>query len=465
MQSSINMFSYRKKIHLIGIGGIGVSGIAQLLLAYGCKVSGSDLKTSALIEKLKRLGVQIFIGHDTNNLIDVDTVIYSAAIKDDNPELKAAYAQGITVLSRSEALAILANQKRAIAITGAHGKTTTASLIAHMLVNCNLNPTICVGGELVGLNGNAFLGKGQYFVLEADESDGSFLDLRPFYSVITNVDKEHLDYYRDLEHIIETFGRFIINTQEQGCVFFCQDDYRLKKLVQSVTQRSFSFGLSAQAQIWAEDIKTKNNLSQFNCIYKGCNLGELILKVPGRHNICNALACIAVGLEIGLEFDYIRMALDSFRGVRRRLELKLRKKDLLIFEDYAHHPTEIRATLVALKEFQPKRILTIFQPHRYSRTKFLIDDFGRCFQDTDYLIVTDIYSANEVQLEGVDAESICQKAREAGIKSVYFLPKECILKHLLQEIQPGDVVAIMGAGDIGSIADELVEEVKSADLF
>lgn len=455
------MFRDKEKVHLIGIGGIGMSGIAQILMAQGLRVSGSDLKPSKLIEKLRSLGAQIFIGHSASNVRDVDLVVYSSAIKQANPELLAAYARNIPVLSRAEALAGLANQKKSIAIAGAHGKTTTASLISHMLVKCGLEPTICIGGELFSLNGNAFLGEGHYFVLEADESDGSFLNLNPLYSIITNIDREHLDYYKDLDGIKDAFRKFIGNIKNEGCIFFCQDDSALTEIVRSSGQRCLGYGLSTQAQVYAKDIKLQSELMSFNCIYKGRILGEMSLRIPGRHNICNLLAVVAFGLEINLDFNSIKEALSSYRGVRRRLQLKLKRKDVLIFDDYAHHPTEIKATLEALRSFRHKRILTVFQPHRYTRTKSLIEDFGSCFRGTDNLIVTDIYPASESPIEGVTAENICRKAREAKVKKVLFLPKEEIVEHLLRETRPGDLIAIMGAGDIEKIADALAEEFKN----
>ncbi len=455
------MFTGKEKVHLIGIGGIGMSGIAQILISQGVKVSGSDIKPSELTKKLGRLGAKVFIGHSPANITDVNVVIYSSAIKRDNPELASAYSCGIAVLSRAQALGLLANRKKAIAVSGAHGKTTTTSLIAHMLVSSGANPTVCVGGELLSLKGNVHLGKGNYFVLESDESDGSFLSLNPLYSLITNIDREHLDYYRDLQHITETFRSFIANTQEEGCVFLCQDDPTLMQVKPSLNKRNLTFGLSPQADIFAEDIKMQNNCTRFNCIYKGEPLGKITLGIPGRHNISNSLAAAALGLEIGLEFEVIQAALRSYPGVRRRLELKLNQKGILIFDDYAHHPTEISATLEALKGFAHKRLLAVFQPHRYTRTKLLIDDFGSCFRGVDHLIVTDIYAASELPIEGISASNICQKAKQAKVKDVRFLAKNKILKHLLQEIRPGDLVAIMGAGDIGDVTNALVKKLKS----
>jgi UDP-N-acetylmuramate--alanine ligase len=455
------MFSNREKVHLIGIGGIGMSGIAQILLALGCEVSGSDLKSTGIIEKLNSLGAKIFIGHSSANITDAELVVYSSAIKQGNPELQGAYSRGIPVIARAEALGALSGRKKTIAVTGAHGKTSTASLISHMLVHCGLNPTVCVGGEVPDLNGNAQLGEGSYCVAEADESDGSFLKLFPFYSVVTNIDREHLDYYKSAEDITKAFRSFLNNTKQDGCIFFCQDDPVLREIVRSLNKRSFSFGLSPEAQLFADSINLQGNISRFNCVCKGSNLGEIALKVPGRHNVCNALAAVATGLDLGLEFKSIQAALGVYQGVRRRLELKFQERDILVFDDYAHHPAEIRATLDALKSFRHKRILAVFQPHRYSRTKFLIDDFGSCFRGVDLLIVTDIYAAGEAPIKGVSANDICQKAREAGVKNVLFLPKADIIFNLLfQEIQSGDLVAIMGAGDIGSVADAVAKELK-----
>jgi len=455
------MFLNKEKVHFVGIGGIGMSGIAQLLLAQGIKVSGSDLKPSQLTEKLERLGAEISIGHAASNLEDADLLVYTPAIKKDNPELLKARARGIRLVSRAQALAELANQKNAIAVTGAHGKTTTSSLISHLLVNCGLKPTVCVGGELFSLGGNAFRGEGHYFVLEADESDASFLTLNPLYSVVTNIDMEHLDFYRDLDHITETFRQFMDNTKNEGCLIFCQDDLHLAKIARSLKKELFSFGLTPKADIFAKDLQLHNSATRFNCVYRNQSLGEMVLQIPGRHNVSNALAAIAVGLKLKLEVKSIQQALSSYRGVRRRLELKLKQKDILIFEDYAHHPTEIKATLEALKSFKHKRLIAVFQPHRYTRTKCLIEQFGACFHRADHLIVTDIYAASEAPIPGISAKSICQKAEEAKVKDVRFLPKEDILSYLLKEIQPGDLVAIMGAGDIGSVANALVGRLKT----
>jgi len=436
-----------------------MSGIAQLLLAQGQRLSGSDLKSTQLTRKLSALGAGVSIGHAGSNLQDADLVIYSSAIKPNNPELVAARERNLTVLNRAQALAALANQKKEIAVTGAHGKTTTTSLIAHLLVKCGCEPTVCVGGELLGLNGNAFLGAGNLFVLEADESDGSFLNFTPFYSVITNIDREHLDYYRDLDQIIESFGQFMQNTKREGCVFFCQDDPKLVKLASSLKVRTFGYSLLNSAEIFARDIRMQSDCSRFRCIYRDQDLGEALLKVPGRHNISNTLVALAVGLELGLEFGSLRQALSLYAGVRRRLELKLKKNNILVFEDYAHHPTEIKATISSLRNFQHKRILAVFQPHRYTRTKFLMEEFGNCFQGVDRLIVTDIYAASEAPIKGVDAQAICQKAKAAKVKEVLFLPKSDIIGHLLAEIQGGDLVAILGAGDIGSVADDLAKRL------
>ncbi|MFC1631580.1 UDP-N-acetylmuramate--L-alanine ligase [Candidatus Omnitrophota bacterium] len=458
--SKKSTLSDKNSVHLVGIGGIGMSGIAQILLARGVKVSGSDLKQTALTKKLQDLGGKIFIGHDFRHLQDADILIYSSAVKSDNPELIRARAKGIPLITRAEGLAQLANQKKSIAVTGAHGKTTTASLIAHTLLSCGLKPTVCVGGELFNIDGNVFLGDSDYFVLEADESDGSFLNFTPFYSVVTNIDREHLDYYRDLDHIVESFTRFMQNTKPGGTVFYSADDPLLVKLQSCLKSRTLSYGLKPEAEIFAQDIELHSRYSRFRCVYRKQDLGQLDLSIPGQHNIINALAALAIGLEVGLDFRALSQALSLYSGVRRRLELKLKRNDILVFEDYAHHPTEIKATLASLQSFKPKRLFAVFQPHRYTRTKFLIDDFGRCFSGADRLIVTDIYAASEPPIEGVTARNICQKAQEAKVKEVLFLPRKDILAHLLAEVQSGDLVAILGAGDIGSVTDALVRELK-----
>ncbi|MFH1045429.1 MAG: UDP-N-acetylmuramate--L-alanine ligase [Candidatus Omnitrophota bacterium] len=457
------MFSNQKKVHLMGIGGIGMSGIAQILLAQGCRVSGCDVKASSLTEKLQQLGANIVIGHAPDHLDDVEVLVYSSAIAKDNPELVGAYARNLVVLWRAQALALLANQKKTISVTGAHGKTTTSSMIAHILAKCNLKPTICVGGELFSLNGNAFRGESNYFVLEADESDGSFLHLAPLYSVVTNIDREHLDYYRDLEHICATFRAFLSNTRKEGAIFFCQDDPMLSKVVSSLGITALGYGFSADAAVTARDIVVESGRSRFTFFEREKALGEVTLEIPGRHNISNALAAIAVGLKIGLDFSAICQALTSFKGVRRRMELKLREKGILVFEDYAHHPTEIKVTLEALKTFGPKRILAVFQPHRYSRTKFLLPEFGRCFAGVDQLIVTDIYAASETPIAGISGRCVCQEAEKAKVREVFFLPKQEIVAHLLGQLRPGDLVAIMGAGDIGNLSNVLAEAVKKSD--
>jgi UDP-N-acetylmuramate--alanine ligase len=455
-------FSGREKIHLIGIGGIGMSGIAQLLLNLGNRVSGSDVKPSSLIEKLRHLGAEISIGHQRDNLADADIVIVTPAVKSDNPELVAAQERNLKILTRAQALAELANQKNTIAVTGAHGKTTTSSLTSHILSACGLKPTICVGGEVFSLNGNAFTGSGNYFVLEADESDGSLLTLNPLYSIITNVDREHMDYYRNLEHVMQTFKEFLTHTKKEGVIFLCRDDKQLMRLARSAGRRIVTFGLGVDADIYAKDIVLKESFSEFTCMRGNEEIAQFTVPLPGRHNVSNALAAIALSLELEIDIDSLKKSFESFRGIRRRMELKLKKKDILVFEDYAHHPTEIKATLDALKNFKHKRIFAVFQPHRYTRTKFLLNEFGTCFRGVDRLIVTDIYAASEPPIEGINAEVICEKAKKAGVENATFLPKYDILKSLLQELKPGDLVAVMGAGDIGSLAGVLAEEIKKS---
>ena len=459
------MFSRGERIHFVGIGGIGTSAIAQLLQGRGCLISGSDLKATALTEKLHKMGMRISLDHRAEAVNGADLVIYTTALKRDNPELAAARAQGIPSLSRSEALAILANEKKSIAVSGAHGKTTTTCLIAHLLVDARFSPTVCAGGELFGLNGNALSGEGSYFVLEADESDGSFLSLRPDYAVLTNIDREHLDYYRSLKEIEKAFAGFVNNSKDQGRVIFCADDQRLAKIVVRSGRQGLGYGFSKTADIFASGIELADGLSRFDSFYQGRFLGQIELMVPGRHNISNALAAVALGLELGIDFKTIQRSLSTFNGVRRRLELKSRQKQILIFDDYAHHPTEIRASLAALRNLKPKRILAVFQPHRYSRTKFLINDFADCFSDADQLVITDIYAASEAPIPGVSAKKLCQRIRQLNGPEVEYLPKEKILAYLLERLRSGDLVAVLGAGDIGDLSDALVKELQNPGPF
>ncbi|MFH1269773.1 MAG: UDP-N-acetylmuramate--L-alanine ligase [Candidatus Omnitrophota bacterium] len=451
----------KRHYHLIGIGGIGMSGIAQLLLRQGFKVSGSDLKGNKITDGLKGLGADIFIGHARGNIRGAELVVYSSAIKEDNPEITEAKNHGIPLIKRAEALARLMKEEDVITVTGSHGKTTTASLVAYLLLEAGFCPTVAVGGVLRNLDTNACLGDGKFFVAEADESDGSFLYYRPKYSIITNIDREHLDYYKDFSSEISAFGEFINNTKEGGCIFASGDDINLKGLLKDYKNKYVLFGLKDGSHIYPRNVLIKGLSSEFDCFYKDKFIDRFYLALGGEHNISNALAVIALGLELGIGIKFIKETLKDYRGTKRRLEIKFVDKDYLLIDDYAHHPTEIKATLDALRGFQFNRLIAVFQPHRYTRTKLLFEEFGRSFDLADYIIITDIYPAGERPQKGVSAGLIYDKVKEClPDKEVYLLPKKKIAAHILKIIKPHDVLITLGAGDIVKVCDELAEEFK-----
>lgn len=448
-----------KRIHLIGIGGIGMSGIAQLLLRRGIRVSGSDLKESKITNELKNLGASIFVGHNPLSIQGADLIVYSSAIKDDNCEIIEGKKQRIPLMRRAEALAELMRDKIVITVTGSHGKTTTTSLISYLLLEAGLSPTVAIGGILKNIDNNACIGDGNFFVAEADESDGSFLHYQPKYSIITNIDYEHLDYYKKFENVMDAFKEFLNKTEKDGCVFGCADDVNLRRILKYYENRCVLFGLGDSAHIYPKNIHINGLSSQFDCFYKNKFIDRFQLNLGGLHNISNALSVIAVGLELGIDLKFIKGALVGYKGAKRRLEVKF-DGEYLVIDDYAHHPTEIKATLEAVKKLKG-RVIVIFQPHRYTRTKLLLDEFAKCFDLADYVIVTDIYAASEQPLEGVTGKSIRDRIKYyAPNKETHFLAKEEIPSRILGIIKPDDLVITLGAGDIYKICDELVERLK-----
>lgn len=451
-----------KHYHLVGIGGIGMSGIARLLLKRNIKVSGSDLKESRLTDELKKLGAEIYIGHNPINIKGADVVVYSSAIRQNNPEIQEAKKQGLPLLKRAKALADLMKAQTIIAITGSHGKTTTTSLVSYLLLQAGLRPTVAIGGILKNIEAQASLGDGRFFVAEADESDGSFLYYQPKYSIVTNIDYEHLDYYQDFKNEIFAFREFLNRTSRDGCVFCCSDDINLKSILEDYPKRYVLFGLDERADIYPKNIRLEGLNSEFDCFYKNKFIDRFYLSLAGRHNISNALSVIALGIELGIDLKYIKDTLATYKGSARRMDVKFNDNKYLFIDDYAHHPTEIKATLEAIKNLQKKRVIAIFQPHRYSRTKLLLDEFGRCLDLADYIVVTDIYAASEAPQEGITGRLISDKIIEhAPDKLVKFLPKEEIIEHVLGMIEPGDLVITLGAGDINKICDELVERFRT----
>jgi UDP-N-acetylmuramate--alanine ligase len=438
-----------------------MSGIAQLLLSRKVKVSGSDLKESRITEELKRLGADIFIGHNPANIKGADLVVYSSAIKENNPEFVQARQSGIPLIKRAQALADLMEGKTVITVSGSHGKTTTASLASCLLLQANLSPTLAVGGIFKNINTNAYLGDGKFFVAEADESDGSFLYYKPKYSIVTNIDYEHLDYYKSFENELNAFREFLSRTKEDGCVFACADDVNLKTMLKGYKNRYKLFGLSPDCDIYCKNIKFNGLSSEFDCFYEHKFLDRFQLSLGGLHNISNALSVIALGLELGIDLYSIKRTLTEYRGAGRRLDFKFKSRDYMVIDDYAHHPTEIKAALAAVKNLNQNRIIALFQPHRFSRTKLLLDDFSGCFSLPDEIIITDIYSANEQPIEGITGELLCGKINEKFPgKNARFLSKEAIIDYALEILRPGDLLITLGAGDIGKICDELVQKLK-----
>ena len=453
------MYRKTKHIHFVGIGGIGMSGIAELLLNLGYKVSGSDLHGSAITGNLSKLGGVIFQGHRSEWIEGADVVVTSSAISPDNPEVVAAREQFIPVIQRAEMLAELMRLKKyGIAIAGSHGKTSTTSMVSWMLARAGLDPTIVVGGKVDSLGGNAKLGQGDFLVAEADESDGSFLKLSPVVEVVTNIDLEHLDYYRDLEHIKETFLQFINKIPFYGAAVLCLDDENVADLLPSISRRIITYGLTPQADVYGENIFFRAGRVHFTVKKGGTELGNLDIAPPGRHNVYNALAVVCVGLELEIPFPVIAEALCSFAGVQRRMQKKGEIAGITVVDDYGHHPTEIRATLSAIKEAWPeKRLVVLFQPHRYSRTKALFKEFLTCFHLADLLVMTEVYAASEEPLEGVNGRGLLEEIRRHGQRhTLYIGDVEAIASELPPLLQENDLVLTLGAGNIVKVGEDLL---------
>jgi UDP-N-acetylmuramate--L-alanine ligase/UDP-N-acetylenolpyruvoylglucosamine reductase len=432
-----------------------MSAIARLCLEMGRSVSGSDLESNNLTDMLRSLGGDISEGHRSSNVPeDTGVVVYSSSISENNPELKEARKRNVQIAHRAQMLARLFNKKTGIAVTGTHGKTTTTSLISVMLKNLDLDPTVVIGGEVEEFRGNAALGRGKYFVAEADESDSSFLYFKPFFSVITNVEAEHLDHYRDIAHIKKSFRAFVSNTKDGGTVFYNIDDPVTREIMKTFRGRSSSFGMSEDADIYPSDIKMSGFKTRFKCTYKGKALGIAEISIPGRHNVSNALAAISVGLKTGYKFGAIRKAIKDFGGAKRRFQLRASIGGIMLIDDYAHHPTEIRAVLDACRNWIDKRLVVVFQPHRYTRTKLLADDFGRSFGQADKLILTDIYAASEKPMRNVSIKTIYDKVVANGPADVEIVDKDRIPEHVAGIARPGDMIVMMGAGDIKKTIDK-----------
>ena len=455
---------YRKKyhIHFVGIGGIGMSGIAELLLNLGYRVSGSDLKSSDITARLQRLGGRIYGGHAPEQIKGADVVVISSAVTAENPEVKAARQEAIPVIPRAEMLAELMRLKYSIAVAGAHGKTTTTSIVSAVLDGGGLDPTVVIGGKLKSIGTNARLGEGDFIVAEADESDGSFLKMSPAIAVVTNIDREHLDYYPDMATIQESFLQFINRIPFYGLAVLCLDNEPLQELIPRIEKRTVTYGMTSQADVRANHVEFEGMGSRFTLQYQEEQLGRIRLNLAGIHNVYNAMAAVAVGMELEIPFETIKTVLENLEGVQRRLEIKGEVEDITVVDDYGHHPTEIKATLQAARDAWPnRRIVVVFQPHRYSRTRALFDEFSRSFYQSDVLLVLPIYAAGEPRIEDVDSRSLCEAIRKHGHKDVFYHPDfAAALEALQQAVQAGDVVLTLGAGDIWKLGESLVEALQ-----
>jgi UDP-N-acetylmuramate--alanine ligase len=455
---------YQKKynIHFVGIGGIGMSGIAELLLNLDYKVSGSDLRSTEITRRLAQLGGRIFEGHRPEQIQGADVVVISSAVKADNPEVVAARDAVIPVIPRAEMLAELMRLKYSIAVAGAHGKTTTTWIIASVLDHGGLDPTVVIGGKLDSLGTNARLGQGEFIVAEADESDGSFLKLTPTIGVVTNINAEHLDFYGNLEKIKEVFLDFINKVPFYGMTVLCLDNEGIQDLIPKIEKRFTTYGMTSQADYQAKDVTFDGLTSQYRVTYRGEPLGSVQLNLPGIHNVYNSMASIAIGMELGIAFDDIQRALKDIEGVQRRLEVKGTSRGVTVVDDYGHHPTEIRLTLQTARQCWPdSRIVVVFQPHRYSRVAALFDDFTRAFYEADSVLVLPIYSAGEAPIESIDGQSLCEEIREHGHKDVVFRDgHDAAVSHLKETLREGDVLLTLGAGDVWRVGEKVLKELE-----
>jgi UDP-N-acetylmuramate--alanine ligase len=455
------MFRNRQvKVHFVGIGGIGMSGIAELLLNLGYRVSGSDLKESEITRRLAGLGGAIEIGHRAENVADdVDVVVTSSAVRRaTNPESLEARARGIPVIPRAEMLAELMRLKEGVAIAGSHGKTTTTSLIATVVAHAGLDPTAVVGGKLNAFGSNAKLGKGALMVVEADESDGSFLRLSPTIAVITNIDPEHLDHYGTMEALQQAFVDFADRVPFYGLAVLCLDHPVVQHLIPRIGKRHVTYGMSPQADFRADAVLLDGFSSRFQVIHKGERLGEVQLRMVGAHNILNALATCAVAHELGIPFEKTQEALASFEGVQRRFTVRGEEEGVLVVDDYGHHPAEIRATLAGARaSFPTRRLVAAFQPHRYTRTRDLLAEFATAFNDADLVVLADIYAAGEEPIPGISGALLHEAVQACGHRDVSFVPDRGELARSLRErVRPGDLVLTLGAGDVTHLGDELL---------
>lgn len=446
-------------MHFIGIGGIGMSGIAEILINLGYRVSGSDLHESEQTKRLASMGAEIFLGHHPSNIRDYCVVITSSAITQNNPEIIEARIKRIPIIHRSEMLAELIRLKHGIGVAGTHGKTTTSSLLAFILYHGGVNPTAVIGGKVFNFGSNARIGEGEYLVFEADESDGSFLKLLPTIGVVTNIDADHLDHYKYFNNIKDAFLTYMNNIPFYGYSVLCLDDVTIRELLPKVERPYYTYGFCEDAHFRAVDTGFKDGKTTFTCLYKGEPLGSFSMSLLGNHNVSNSLSAIAVAMELGMGIDEIRDGLAEFKGVGRRLELLGSGKGILVYDDYGHHPTEIRATLSALRSLG-RRIITVFQPHRFTRTEYLWDEFGQSFPNADVLFLAEIYPAGEAPIEGVSAGLIGESVKKHEGRSVEIIKFDDIADAVLKEAREGDIILTLGAGDIYKAGREIAARIR-----
>jgi UDP-N-acetylmuramate--alanine ligase len=456
------MFKNIKKVHFVGIGGIGMSGIAEILLNQGFQISGSDNNLSDVTNHLSDLGIKIYEGHSEKNLEDVDVLVYSSAVKLDNPEVMAAAERKIPIIKRAEMLAECMRMKYGISIAGTHGKTTTTSMVGLTLTEGGIDPTIIVGGKLSGLGGtNARLGNSEYIVVEADEFDRTFLRLTPTIAALTTLESEHLDTYKDLDDIKSAFIEFANKVPFYGFVVLCMDEPALQDIIPHINKKVFTYGITTQADIRAVDIVYEKFSSSYTVKYKGEELGKIKLKIPGLHNVKNSLVAVCIAHELGIDFKIIQNALSSFSGVYRRFEVKYNKQ-FLVIDDYAHHPTETSATLAGIRNgWHDRRLIAVFQPHLYTRTRDFYQEFGRSFLNSDIFICTDVYPAREKPIEGITGQLVADAAKKFGHRNVLYIQDKTEIPHTLIElIKENDILVTMGAGDIWKFNQEFINMLK-----
>jgi UDP-N-acetylmuramate--alanine ligase len=458
------MFFKPQHVHFTGIGGIGMSGLAEVLLNLGYRITGSDLRLSPVTERLQKLGATVHEGHSAQNIEGAKAVVVTSAATADNPELVAARNAGIPIIPRGELLAELMRLKYGIAIAGSHGKTTTTSMAATILGEAGLDPTVVVGGRVGTMGGsNARVGKSDVMVVESDESDGSFLKLSPIVAVVTNIDREHLDHYRDIDEIREAFRDFVNKVPFYGVAILCLDDENVQRIMPQITRHVITYGTSAQVDLEITDAKCGHLASDFNLRRRGEDLGRFRVNVPGFHNVLDATAAIAVGLWLEVPLEKIREGLAAFSGVERRFQTRGQEHGVTVIDDYGHHPTEIRATLAAARLCRFNRVLAIFQPHRYTRTSALMDDFARSFNQADIVYLLDIYAASEKPIEGVTSTALAQRMRDYGHRDVRYVgTAEHAVEAVLPDAQDGDVVMTLGAGSVWQAGDMVLAGLRRA---